>query len=100
MRKPGQSRQLLLALTMLTVFLALESSASAWPVNRFYRTGSTNTVAHALRDYECTGRLFPLVPVVQRTHRQPVNRFHRSSHTQSAPQSTPRSRFILFELFR
>lgn len=100
MRKPGQNRQRVLALAAFTVFLALESSASAWPVNRFYRTRSTNTVANALRNYECTGRLFPLAPVVQRTPRQPVSRFHQSSRGQSAPTYSPRSRFILFNLFR
>jgi len=95
-----QTRKLLVALLAIAAILALESSASAWPVNRFYRTRSTNTVANALRNYECTGRLFPSARVVQRTPRQPVSRFHQSSRGQSAPTYSPRSRFILFELFR
>jgi len=95
-----QPRKLLVALLAVAAIVALESSASAWPVNRFYRTRSTNTVANALRNYECSGELLPTSPVVQPTQRRPVSRFYRSRRSQSAPAYAVRPRFFLFDLFR
>lgn len=100
MRKLSQSRPGTLALAAFIAFLALESSASAWPVNRFYGTQSTRTVATALRHKECTGRLFPPAPNAEHSQRRPVNRFHRSNRPQSGSTSSPKPRFFLFNLFR
>ena len=95
-----RSRNLLSLLVAATAFIVLESSASAWPVNRFYRTGNTNTVMNALRNYERTGQLLPPSPIVHPTQRRPVNRFYRSRPTHPAPTYTARPRFFLFDLFR
>lgn len=100
MRTFNVSRNVILALAAVTAFLAVESTAGAWPVNRFYRTRSTNTVADALRDCECTGRHLPTSPTVQPSQRRPVNRFYRSHRSAPAPIYSARRQFFLFDLFR
>jgi hypothetical protein len=100
MRKLIHSRNLFAALMAISALVALESSASAWPVNRFYRTGSTNTVANALRNNECNRYVMPAAPVMEQTNRQTVNRFYPSHNSQPGATHTARPRFFLFDLFR
>ena len=84
----------------ISALVALESTASAWPVNRFYRTGSTNTVANALRNDKCNRQTAPASPVIEQTKRQTVNRFYPSRSSQPGATHTARPRFFLFDLFR
>jgi hypothetical protein len=100
MRKLIRSRNLTAALMAIAALVALESSASAWPVNRFYRTGSTNTVANALRNEECNRHVLPASPVIEHAKRQPVSRFHQPRRSQPGATHTARPRFFLFDLFR
>ncbi|MFT5323777.1 MAG: hypothetical protein ACI8P0_001628 [Planctomycetaceae bacterium] len=100
MKKLTHSRNLIVALVAVASLIALESTASAWPVNRFYRTGSTNTVVNALRNSECNRQVVPASPVIEQARRQPVSRFYPSHSSQPRATHTARPRFFMFDLFR
>lgn len=100
MRNSNRHFNLVALLLAATAWLAMDSSAHAWPVNRFHGTRSTKTVADAFRDYERTGSFFPPTKCVQSTQRRPVNRFHRATSTDAVPTNSEKPRFFLFNLFR
>ena len=86
MRKLIRSRNLFAAMMAISALVALESTASAWPVNRFYRTGSTNTVANALRNDKFTETISESQAMSSSSESKPQSNWH-ARHPQRKLQS-------------